>query len=479
MCSDGVFVWNKGADLYEPTQKALIRFSEDRETLVLQVRYEGPTKDFGWLLPVPAKPEVSVIESEHSPFAELSMFTQERLRLGYLGRGSADKETVKVISRSILGIYDVAVLSASDPAGLADWLSANGYRFPSTKAYLLKHYTDKQWFYVALRIDPEALETDAAKQLNTGEIQPLRIRFRSDEPVYPFKITSANAGETELLLYVLADKPMVVSEDQYVPGFSVGRNLPIKSSDADPTFGTFQTIDGRELPLTWKAAQIDTDKGLYLMKYRATFSTDEIVDDLVFQPLEPEQYWRTHLFVKAAELPNVDRNCFIERKTKLGRQSLAKGDSEKAMRYLDEAILAGWGESEASSARYLRGYIHAVHGDYASAISDFDEVPGKEARNAQAWLYATCPDPQYRDGKRAIRLAEWTAKGCRWPSGLCKNEGEYIDTLAAAYAEDGQFDKAVSLLTELTEKLGANTPEPYLRHLQSYKEKRPLTETWR
>jgi hypothetical protein len=58
--ADGCFVfhWNKGKDINEPTQKVIILHDNGREDMVLQVKYEGPTEDFGWLIPVPGLPEV-------------------------------------------------------------------------------------------------------------------------------------------------------------------------------------------------------------------------------------------------------------------------------------------------------------------------------------------------------------------------------------------------------------------------------------
>src|SRR5437016_6612077 len=58
--ADGCFVfrWNKKKDINEPTQKAIIFHHQAREDLILQVKYEGPAEDFGWLIPVPGRPEV-------------------------------------------------------------------------------------------------------------------------------------------------------------------------------------------------------------------------------------------------------------------------------------------------------------------------------------------------------------------------------------------------------------------------------------
>jgi tetratricopeptide (TPR) repeat protein len=60
-----------------------------------------------------------------------------------------------------------------------------------------------------------------------------------------------------------------------------------------------------------------------------------------------------------------------------------------------------------------------------------------EAMNALAWLLATCPDANIRNGTRAVQLAERTCKMTDYqqPPG--------VSTLAAAYAETGRFDEAI------------------------------------
>jgi hypothetical protein len=76
--ADGCFVfrWNKAVDINEPTQKAIIVHDAGREDLLLQVKYEGPLKEFGWLIPVPTLP--SVKKGSMEPFYEVSQLTQRR-----------------------------------------------------------------------------------------------------------------------------------------------------------------------------------------------------------------------------------------------------------------------------------------------------------------------------------------------------------------------------------------------------------------
>ena len=75
---DGCFVfkWDKKTDINEPTQKAIIVYDAGREDVLLQVKYEGPLEEFGWLIPVPSLPKVEKASME--AFYELSQITQRR-----------------------------------------------------------------------------------------------------------------------------------------------------------------------------------------------------------------------------------------------------------------------------------------------------------------------------------------------------------------------------------------------------------------
>jgi len=297
--ADGCFVWRKGADLNEPTQKAIIYWKDGKEIMVLQVKYEGPAEDFAWIVPLPGKPKVSAIDADKSPFAEISLYTQLRRRWGYRGKQAESEvdDKVTVLERKIVGVYDIAILAASDAGALSEWLNNNGYAFPEKRKDVLEHYTKKKWVYVAMRIDRKALESDKVKKLKSGELQPIRFAFAAKEMVYPLKISSVNAGETEVLLYLLADTPMVIKSEYKRPGLSIEENIPYGFNVytmryLDPEYGTYRKVAGKELPLTWEALGLAKDKELSLCKYRAVYRTEEMTDDLVFERFKPIPYWK-------------------------------------------------------------------------------------------------------------------------------------------------------------------------------------------
>ncbi len=88
-----------------------------------------------------------------------------------------------------------------------------------------------------------------------------------------------------------------------------------------------------------------------------------------------------------------------------------------------------------------------------------------------AWLLATCDDAAIRDGPGAVSLAE---KAVAASNG---QDPSYLDTLAAAYAEAGQFTKAVTVQKEAMNLLQDETRKrDYASRLKLYEANTPYRE---
>ncbi len=212
------FVWDKHKDINEPTQKAILVYDEGSEDLILQVKYEGPVDEFGWLIPVPNLPTVQ--KGSMKCFYELSQFTQQRFEpeLQMMSAGLASDKSegnpeppIKVIEIKTIGAYQIAVLSAKTSGALAKWLDANRFYFPKDKADVLDAYIKQQWYFVAVKINLASRFAlfPTHRKLARGELNPLQISFASDHCVFPLKISSINGKPSEVQIYVLSPEPLL------------------------------------------------------------------------------------------------------------------------------------------------------------------------------------------------------------------------------------------------------------------------------
>jgi tetratricopeptide (TPR) repeat protein len=100
-------------------------------------------------------------------------------------------------------------------------------------------------------------------------------------------------------------------------------------------------------------------------------------------------------------------------------------------------------DHDAKNLFALRGRADAylTIGEHQKAVKDFEKAYAADPKDTSvlnnfAWVLATSPDDKVRDGKRAIDLAQ---KACELTE---YKQTHILSTLAAAYAETGDFTKA-------------------------------------
>lgn len=192
--------------------------------------------------------------------------------------------------------------------------------------------------------------------------------------------------------------------------------------------------------------------------------------------------------------PDFDIRYQLSEQYSYNRQPLEAIDSYSVM-------LERIGKAKSSVMRRFRrlgleGRANAYLGigKHAEAISDYEAVleidpSGDGALNNLAWVLATSPNETLRDGERAIKLA---TKACEVTQ---YNAPHILSTLAAGYAEAGNFEEAVKRSTEAVEKLDAQlraqkedrdleptstqieTQKQLKNELKSYEEQKPWRES--
>jgi tetratricopeptide (TPR) repeat protein len=213
-----------------------------------------------------------------------------------------------------------------------------------------------------------------------------------------------------------------------------------------------------------------------------------------------------HQFSRAVQLDGNDPKA----RNGLGLTLLQRGQPVLALEQLNRAVeldprnaryrcnlgltLAGFGRLAEAAAQYREALrlapdlAHAAErlgailvdlGQYEEAKSVMIDarargVDDPALRGTLAWLLATCPQADIRDGRLAVDLAESlvAAAGHEDPWAL--------DTLAAAYAEAGEFDKALPAAEQALrlahEKQAPALARAVTERLDLYRENQPYRE---
>ncbi len=200
--------------LEEKAQEAIIVFKSGTaeksavQDLILKIHVAGKTDEFAWVVPLPSKPKTSKEDSklfkEAFEYVEARRLSSRRKPKAGLGVGSKatpeEEADVKVISREIVGSYDVAVVKEQKAGTLNNWLREEGYQELKGGEEVVGYYRKKGYVFTCIKVSDAALESKGSVDLH-----PLRFTFETggrDGIYFPMKLTGLQNAPFDVNLYV-------------------------------------------------------------------------------------------------------------------------------------------------------------------------------------------------------------------------------------------------------------------------------------
>lgn len=189
-------------------ERIVFAMKDGEVTAHIQISYQGPAQEFGWLLPLPAVPQLELGTDE--VFNVVTNRTQPKYRLtrqyegncGFdpalraFGAPTSDSESAgsggsksggasPLVIQDSVGPYDYAVLKADVKDDMVKWLNDNRYFIPVGTTDVVGPYIRPGAYFLALKL---------RSGKSAGDLQPVVLRYKSDLPMIPIVLTSVAAA---------------------------------------------------------------------------------------------------------------------------------------------------------------------------------------------------------------------------------------------------------------------------------------------
>lgn len=194
-----------------PQQDIILVWKDGVETYVFQPIFCGTATNFALILPVPAqlsqKPALADQQAFTTAIAlsepkkvEVSEGSSIGCASGSLGTNGAANPGTTVVASGRVGFLDWTQLKAETETSFTDWLTANGYPYPTAASpnysdYLLMkgvfdYYVQKGWYFLAFRISQDAVPDGGTICKSLG---PVSLAFPTSSAVVPSRMASAGS----------------------------------------------------------------------------------------------------------------------------------------------------------------------------------------------------------------------------------------------------------------------------------------------
>ena len=202
--------------LEERAQEAIIVFTPGTaeksavEDLIIKIQVVGKVDEFAWVVPLPNEPETR--EEDAVLFKECFDYVESHLRRRpskgakskntplAANRAADTKKAVEVLSREVVGSYDVAVVKENKAGALNEWLKKEGYQELEGAEDTIGFYREKGFVFACMKV----ADTKLSKS-GTVDLHPLRFTFETggrDGIYFPMKMTGLQEDKFDVNLYV-------------------------------------------------------------------------------------------------------------------------------------------------------------------------------------------------------------------------------------------------------------------------------------
>lgn len=210
----------------QAAEQIVFRQEDNMVTAMVRILYAGNAEDFSWVVPVPETPEISL--GANNTFTELDFATQPQFLLQREGQvcsqddisfttdagGVAESESeeadegVTIEEELQVGPFDIDIVSSDNPDDMSIWLQDNGYLLSDRGTDLIEPYVLAGMKFVALKLRSGE---------SSGSIQPLIMRYPSDKPEVPIRLTAVAAEEDMgVLVWVVNDARAIPENYEHV-----------------------------------------------------------------------------------------------------------------------------------------------------------------------------------------------------------------------------------------------------------------------
>lgn len=205
----------------QAAEQIVFRQEGAQVTAMVRILYSGNAEDFSWVVPVPDTPQISL--GANVTFNELDFATRPQFVLESEGQVCAKDQPVPVPLASpdtdspvaeaggitieeqlTVGPFNIDIVSSDNADDMSIWLQDNGYLLNDRGRDLIEPYVLAGMKFVAVKLKSGE---------SSGSIQPLIMKYPSEKPMVPIRLTAIAAEDDMGVLVWVVNNARAVPEN--------------------------------------------------------------------------------------------------------------------------------------------------------------------------------------------------------------------------------------------------------------------------